>query len=363
VNGAVREATVDELDRWDAVAVAGRGGHVLQSRAWAEHRRATGWRPLHLVAPDGAFVLALTRGWPMLPGGSAYIPRGPIPDVDDAEVLAERLETIGAHLAGRGLDVVASDAEVASAGGYGDAIRRRGFRSIEEIQPSRHRMAIPLGPGVDEATILAGIAKSTRARIRSAEASGVVVRAHDARSGPESAVAAPPALSAFYDLETATARRRGFALGPRELFLDWWVSAMRAGHLVLLEAVANDDPTTPIGGLLLYRHGGRLSTVQSADRHDLRTRHPGVLHLLRWRGIQLAIAEGCHEMDLGGTDVAGARHRPSPGEPMWGLFEHKASFGAQWIEQVGAHERTYRRSRYAAGRVAARLARLLGRRP
>jgi lipid II:glycine glycyltransferase (peptidoglycan interpeptide bridge formation enzyme) len=224
-------------------------------------------------------------------------------------------------------------------------------------------MTIPLGPGIDEASVLAGIAKSTRARIRSAEASGVVVRSHDTRSGAETAVAARPALAAFYDLETATARRRGFALGPRELFLDWWVSAMAAGHLVLLEAMANDDPTTPIGGLLLYRHGGRLSTVQSADRHDLRSRHPGVLHLLRWRAIQLAIAEGCQEMDLGGTDVAGARQRPSPGDSMWGLYEHKASFGAQWVEQVGAHERAYRPSRYAAGRLAARLARLAGRHP
>jgi lipid II:glycine glycyltransferase (peptidoglycan interpeptide bridge formation enzyme) len=355
----VREATTDELARWDAVTVEGPGGHVLQSRAWAEHRRATGWRPLFLVSPDGALVLVLTRSWPVVPGGSAYIPRGPVPDGNDAERLAERLAAIADHLASLGLDVVAADAEVAAEGGYGGEIRRRGFVPIDEIQPSRHRMAIPLGPAADETAVLAAVARQTRARIRSAESAGIVVRRYDAPSGsPDRPIeGARSALDAFYDLETVTAQRRRFSLGPRRLFLDWWEAALRAGHLVYLEALAPDDASRPLGGLLLYRHGRRLSTVQSADRHDERRRYPGVLHLLRWRAIQQAIGEGCEEMDLGGADVAGARRRPRPGEPMYGLYEHKASFGALWIEQVGAHEKVFRAWRYAAGRVTSRMRR------
>ena len=66
-------------------------------------------------------------------------------------------------------------------------------------------------------------------------------------------------------------------------------------------------------------------------------------------------------MDLGGADVAGARRRPNPGEPMYGLYEHKASFGARWIDLSGAHERVLRPGRYAVGRVVARLGRMAGR--
>jgi lipid II:glycine glycyltransferase (peptidoglycan interpeptide bridge formation enzyme) len=350
----VREATPDELATWDASTVEGPGGHVLQSMAWAAHRASTGWRPLHLVTPDGAFVLALTRRWPYLPGGSAYIPRGPVPDGADATVLAGRLGAITDHLSGFGIDVVAADPEVPAASGFGDAIRALGYRPIEEIQPARHRMAIPLGPDADEERALAGIAKSTRARIRTAEEAGIVVRTLD-REGP--AEDARAALDAFFDLETATAVRRGFALGPRARFLDWWLAAMRAGHLLYLEASAPAVPERPLGGIVLYRHGRRLSTVQSADSHEDRDRLPGVLHLLRWRAIQLAIAEGCDEMDLGGADAAGARTRPSPGDPLYGLYEHKAAFGAQWIEMTGAHERVLRPARYATGRVTARLGR------
>ena len=87
---------------------------------------------------------------------------------------------------------------------------------------------------------------------------------------------------------------------------------------------------------------------------DHRTTHPGLPHLLRWRAIQLAIAEGRAQMDLGGVDVAGARRIPEPGEPMYGLYEHKRSFGADWVELAGAHERVIRPRRYRLGRVLAR---------
>ncbi len=371
MSGVVREASPDEIARWDAETVDRAGGHVLQSLAWARHRSATGWSPLHLVGPGGEFVLAVTRGWSLIPGGSAYVPRGPVPTSDEADRLADCLDAVADHLASLGIDVVASDAEVRADRGYGDAIRRMGFRPIEEIQPSRHRMAIQLGPTADEAAVLAGIAKATRARIRTAEASGIVVRRFDARQpGGTAPIAdtvvqgpldeARSALDAFFDLETATAARRGFALGPRRRFLDWWEAAMRAGHLIHLEAVAPDDRARPIGGLILYRHGRRLSTVQSADRHEARRAHPGTLHLLRWRAIQQAIDEGCDEMDLGGADVRGARRPPRPDEPLYGLYEHKASFGAQWIEQVGAHEKRIRPRRYAIGRIASRISRMAG---
>ena len=43
---------------------------------------------------------------------------------------------------------------------------------------------------------------------------------------------------------------------------------------------------------------------------------------------------------------------------MYGLYEHKRSFGATWVELAGAHERVIRPRRYALGRGLARAARL-----
>ena len=361
----VRPANARELEVWDDLVVTTGGGHVYQSMAWARHRAASGWRPHHLIAADGSAVLALERRWPVVGGGSAYLPRGPIP-AGVAPAMARRLGAFTGWLAGHGIDVVATDAEIEAATGYPELLRAAGFHPIEEIQPSRHRLALALGHGTDETAALAGVAKATRQRIRAAEKAGIVVVRHDRSRGAEGDLgegftrpAEDPhvALDRFYDLLLETGERRHFAFGPRAGFVGWWRAALAAGMLVLLEARSADDQ--PLAGLVLYRHGGRLSTVHSGDHAATRRDHPGSLHLLRWRAIQLAIREGCAEMDLGGVDVPGARRPPVEGEPMYGLFEHKRSFGADWVELTGAHEQVIRPRRYAIGRAMARAARLV----
>jgi len=354
-----REATPSEIETWDSLTVEPAGGNVLQSRPWAQHRARTGWQPRFLIGSDGSAVLALLRPWPLVGGASAYISRGPIPN-GAVEKLIARLAGVTDWLVANHVDVVATDAEVATWTGYGDQIASLGYRSIEEIQPSRHRFVLQLGDRIDQETAFGNIAKSTRQRIHQAERQGVKIARYDASVwGDEVGLdflprEDPPevALSRFHGFLQATARRRRFALTARSSFMDWSHAAYRAGYLVLLEA--RDLEGVPFAGLVLYRHGGRLSAAFTGDAAGTREHHPGVLHLLWWRAIQLAIQEGSVEMDLGGVDVAGARHEPQAGEPMYGLYQYKRSFGAEWLELVGAHERVISPARYFVGRIAAR---------
>ena len=363
---SIRVATADELDDWDERTVDVPGGHVYQSRAWGEHRAAAGWEADHLVFEDGYRALALRRPIPVVGGWSAYIPRGPIGAGEPAEQTADRLATIVADLAEREVAVVASDAEIPAATGYGERLTAIGFAPIEEIQPSRHRVSLAL-QGRTEEEVFAGVSKSTRQRVRKAETEVEHVVRHDGRLGPEGAGEGfdrpqeplEVALDRFYDLLLETGERKHFTFGPRDAYVAWWRAALRAGHLVYLEAWGIRG--TPIAGLILYRHGERLSTVHSGDHAEDREATPGALHLLRWRAIQLAVREGRAEMDLGGVDVAGMRREPREGEPMWGLYQHKRSFGAEWLELTGAHERVLDPNRYRLGRVASRAKRLLGR--
>ena len=372
MTGTVREPTSAELLDWDADAVDVPGGHVLQSRAWAEHRAARGWRPRFLVAGEER-ALVLERPWPLIGGGSAYIARGPVgpgrpwTGDDSGAETGRALAAIAVHLDGLGVDVLAADPEVrAGDAGYRDALAAAGFHGIAEIQPSRHRTALDLG-GADEQGVFEGIAKATRQRVRRAERDLTRVLRWDAATTPLDGVEAAgdeelaaDALARFYAMLRATGDRRGFDFaGPGE-FIAWWERALAAGHLVYLEARAAADGAL-LGGLVLYRHGRRLTTAHSADVAETRRSHAGTMHLLRWRAIQLALAEGRSEMDLGGVDVAGARREPEPGEPTYGLYEHKRSFGARWVELAGAQERVARPWRYRAGRVASRLARAAAR--
>jgi lipid II:glycine glycyltransferase (peptidoglycan interpeptide bridge formation enzyme) len=348
---------------WDAHTVDIPGGHVYQSAAWAAHRRMTGWEPRYGVWPGGAAVLVLLRRWPLIGGFSGYIPRGPNP-VDEPATAIKRLFLLRARLRDDGVDVLATDPEVPADSDYARRVRAMDFHQIEEIQPSRHRISLRL-EGVDEGAAFEGIAKSTRQRIGKAEKDGIVIVRHDVRiapdgvgegfDGPGEATAA--ALDRFYDLLLETGERLQFSFGPRANFVAWWQAAHAAGHLVYLEARAATEE--PLAGLLLYRHGDRLSTVHSGDHASARRDHPGALHLLRWRAIQLAIREGRAEMDMGGVDVAGARREPREGEPTWGLYQHKLSFGGHWLELAGAHESVIRPRRYAAGRLLGRVERVV----
>ena len=367
----VRRLDGPDLDGWDAAAVDVQGGHVFQSRAWAAHRASTGWEPRFHAVGD-ARALVLVRPWRMVGGGSAYVPRGPVlagaPWTGDGSgvAVARALAALAVQLSDGGLDVLAADPEVAASD---DAYRRTldgvGFHGIPEIQPSRHRMAIPMPAGTDEAAVMDGIAKATRQRIRRAERDGVVcVRWDGAPTEVEGHARATEegseALRRFYGLLRETGDRRGFGFAGPEEFVAWWTRALASGHLVYLEAREGAVDGDVLGGLVLYRHGRRLSTAHSGDRAERRRDHPGAMHLLRWRAIQLALAEGRTEMDLGGVDVAGARREPVEGEPTYGLYEHKKSFGATWVALAGAQERVARPWRYALGRGMARLERTVG---
>ena len=392
---AVSEAGPAELATWDAATVEPPGGHVYQSRAWAAYRAAFGWRPRFLVLSDGGRVLALERPWPLVGGASAYVSRGPAPVTAPAPVLAARLAAATAHLAGRGVDVIAADAEVEAATGYAGLLSAAGFGPIEELQPSRHRMDLRVGPGADESAVLRAFSATHRNLVRSAERQGLAVLRLDRAAGtagtpdggdsggegagvgvgnggsgrdPGEGFVGPGASPAdraaavidrLHALVRAAGERRHFAVGTAPAFRDWSLRALAAGHLVLLECRTAESE--PVASAAFYRHGERLTYALAGDRVEHRRAHPGAVRLLVWRAIQLALREGRPLVDLGGVDVPGARRVPLPGEAAYGMLQFKAGFGAEWVELAGAHERVIRPGRYAIGRVAARVARGLGR--
>jgi lipid II:glycine glycyltransferase (peptidoglycan interpeptide bridge formation enzyme) len=369
----VHEATPAELADWDAHTVDVPGGQVLQSRTWGEYRSRHGWRSRYLVLGDGFRILVAERPWPLVGGATAYVPRGPVQAGEAVERTADRLRAVADWLAAHGVDAVSSDAEVPADTGYRVALSARGFRPVEEVQPSRHRVSLPLAPGVDAATVFDGFTKSLRQTIRTAANRGVAVVRYDAlaassRTDDGSAIGGPdvsdPAslgmtLTRMHDLLEAAAERRDFALAPLVPFVDVTTHAIAAGLALLLEARAPDGDL--LASSLFHRHGQRITYALSGDVVEHRRDFPGVVQLLLWHAIQLAIAERCVEFDLAGVDIRGARHRPAAGDRMHGLLEMKERFGGRWLELSGNHEWVARPGHRTLGRIARRAARSLGR--
>jgi hypothetical protein len=361
----VREARPDALAGWDDRTVRVPGGDVQQSLAWGAHRARTGWRVHHLELTDGSAVLALGRPWPLLGGGRLYVPKGPVAAGVAADVVAERLAAVAGWARAAGYDAILADAEIPAVTGYPAALVTRGFRPVEEVGPSRHRVATPIPAGADDDALLGDIATTTRQLILAAERRGMRIVRHDAAAttAPGTGFEAPAsegvgeaataAFERFHRLLGATGERRGFAIGPPAAAVAWWRAALAAGHLALLEARSADDAY--LGAAIFYRNGERLTYAHSGDVVALRRSQPGAARLLLWRALQLAAREGRSELDLGGVDVAGARFEPRPGDAMYGLFEFKRSFGGRWVELAGAHERTLHPARARAGTILTRV--------
>jgi len=367
----LKELGPDDLEDWDLHTVDVPSGDAYQSRAWAEFRGRHGWRPRFVRFEDGFRVLLLERPWSGVPGAGAYVSRGPIRAGEPAEQTAKRLVELARWLAASGVDVISSDVEMPVGTAYPDIVRRAGFRSVDEIQPSRHRMSLPIGEGATEDDLRRGLHTTTRQLIDGAERRGLRIVRYDALAGQDAgdgfgappaddpAAAAGAAFGRLYDLMALAATRLHFHLGPRAPFLDWASTGLAAGLIVLLEALSREGE--PLGAAMFYRHGSRLTYSHSADRIDRRKSDPGVAHLQLWRAIQLAARESRVELDLAGVDVPGARRQPRPGEPNYGLYAFKRSFGGEWIELEGNHEWAARPLRYAIGRVTGALAGLAGR--
>ncbi len=377
--GVLREAVQADLDGWDARTVDVPGGDVQQSLAWAAHRERTGWEAHRLLLDDGSAALVLGRRWRMLGGGRAYVPKGPVTGGASPEAVAARLAGIAAWARGAGFDVVTADPEIPAATGFPALLAGIGFREVEEIGPSRHRVGVAIPPGASDPLLLDGMAPKTRQQLLAAERRGVRVVRYDRLAGDDPgpgleapaparlADAAEDAFGRFHALLVATGARRGFRVGSPPVALAWWRAALEAGHLLLLEARGAEDE--PVAAAIFYRHGERLTYSHSGDVAALRSAYPGSMGLVLWRALQVAAREGRGELDLGGVDVRGARREPLPGEPTYGLLRFKQSLGGSWIELSGAHERVLRRPRHAiasgtqrAARAVRAVPRALGRR-
>jgi lipid II:glycine glycyltransferase (peptidoglycan interpeptide bridge formation enzyme) len=331
----VFEASAEPPPDWDDQTVDPPGGHLLQGTAWAAHRQEQGWRPTFIRFDDDRAALLLTHARRPLPGFVAYAPRGPIIAGDPASAAAARAVALADWLRERGATILAVDPELDADAAFDAALADGGFRPTEEIQPSRHRVVLDLPPGIDDATLLAGMSKSTRQRIHAAEQGGTTVgEDRDGRS-----------IDAFAGFMDATARRKRFNFGSERGFTRWWRRIVGSERARLL--VAERDGRL-LGGLLAYRQGGHWATAFSADDASLRREHQGTMHLLRWTVIRMARDDRAPSIDLGGVDVPGARRLPRPGEPQWGMYEHKIGFGARWVESAGAHEIVLRPTVYRA---------------
>lgn len=303
----VREASLTELEYWDALVRGFPNCRVVHTRAWVRSLEACGkGRPLYLVFERAGEMVGclpglLVRIGPFrlfgspLPGWQT-MGMGPVFDaarVSTRELLAALLPFLERHYSVHHVELVSADldhAEMASVG----------FRS-EPVPSFRAR----LYPG-DEARVLKAMKDSARRNIRRGVKLGLVPVFEDDEAF----------VDEHYDQIREVFTRGGNIVAfDRTRVLEYFRHMREAGTLLAI-SVYLPDRRTNIATAMFTREGKELLLWMWAHRHRYRWYRP--TELMTWTVMQRAMAAGCEVVDFMGrgdfkaklgAELDGSRYR------------------------------------------------------
>lgn len=348
----LRARVVADPGAWQKVLATWPHPHVLQSWAWGEVKAQTDWRAERFQLRDesgatrAAFQILWRRPLRGLPVQIAYVPKGPLLDWQDPELVEDVLvEDVLAYIerltrARRAL-FVKIDPDVREDAPAGRALLQRlrahGWRfSSEQIQFKNTAFTdLPAGeetsgdeePG--EKALLAEMKSKWRYNIRLATRRGIRVRTGGRAD-----------LRTFYELYRETGQRDGFLIRPFAYYETVWTRFLQAqarvesgeaedagGALLLAE---HEDERAPVAGLFLLRYGATTWYFYGASSEQRRRDMPN--YLLQWEAMRWARAQGCTRYDWWGAPT----NVDDDDDPMSGVWRFKAGFGAQFQPHIGA---------------------------
>ena len=329
----------DDESAWDALVAAAPQAHALQSWAWGELKARFGWHVRRLaVGPAAAQVLFRS-----LPGGLgtlAYVPKGPLVDLDDGASFQALLAAIGSLARRQRAICLKIEPDVEDDPAVADRLRALGFRpSPHTVQP-RRTLLVDLDAEPDE--LLARMKQKTRYNVRLAGRRGITVRPGDDTD-----------LAAFYRLMEATAERDRFGIHSRAYYDATYRLFVPSGRGCLLLAEYEGQL---LAGLVALAFGDTAIYMAGASSDEERQRMP--TYLLQWSSMLWARDQGCRTYDLWGVPdedeavlESGFTQRS---DGLWGVYRFKRGFGGRLLRTVGAWDRVYAPLRYRLYTLAVR---------
>lgn len=324
--------------QWNTALLSLPTPHVLQSWDWAEIKRRHNWTPVRLLWSIGERPVAaaqiLCRSLPHTPWSVLYVPKGPVLDYTDSDLVAEVLHDLEQHTRRRRAIFCKIDPDTNLAEAKETLIAHEWRCSDEQIQ-FRNTALLDLRPS--EEALLAAMKSKARYNIRLAARQGVTVHEGTARD-----------LGCFYEMYAETGQRDGFLIRPLDYYRDAWQVFLEAGLAHMLLAKVEGDV---VAGLILFRFGPETWFMYGASTSKHRSRMPN--YALQWEAIRWAKSAGCTVYDLwGAPDTLDKADR------LWGVWRFKEGLGAQFAPHIGAYDYPTSRLLYWAYKVA--LPRYLG---
>ena len=308
--------------------------HALQSWVWGDFKSRWGWSAQRLtltVAENSWNPLAaaqvLKRRLPRLPYSILYVPKGPALDYNDRALRIQVLKELEKLARREKAILIKIDPEVVRF--WGTEQERQsplGARFVQELEQrgwlhSGEQIQFPNTVVLDltrsEDDLLASMKSKTRYNIRLAGRKGIVVREGDRED-----------FEIVATMYKETAERDGFAIRPKEYYLDAWRSFYEADMAVPLLAEFEGQP---IAAVVLVRYGDRVTYMYGASTNLERQRMPN--YLLQWEAIRWAKTQGCTLYDFWGAPTSFVSE-----DPLWGVWRFKEGFQGDVVWHIGAYD-------------------------
>ena len=318
---------------WNAFVEAAPYHAFPQLWEWGEVRAMGGWRPVRLAigpAQDQPIAGAqlLLRRMPVLGWHLAYVPRGPIGDLDDPAVRTALVAALRSLGTAEKIATVRADPEARLDTPYGRALLEAPWRGAPKVQPPTTRV-IDLTPG--EEALKAALKRKHRQYVNKAERSGVAIERFDGGS-PSDVIG--PALADFNRIYQFTAERAGFVARQAFYYERVWSLFAPTGRVRLSFALLDGKRVATIfhftcGDRAVEAYGGMTDAGADARAN----------YLLKWAAIGDFAREGFAVYDMWGLATGGIR-------------QFKEGFGGEEIEYVGARDLSLRAPMDLALRLA-----------
>ena len=309
-----RFATKSEIDNWNNLVIANPdGGNVFSSYEFAMQKETGGYKARFVIVNDIA-IMVLQENVPIL-GKFWYLPKGP--GVSSTKELWNVLKELEPFAKEHGIFAIRIESELSKS--QQPTLGRHGLIKSRPIIPNHSTIMLDISDNLE--TILTNLPQKGRYAIKRAERDGVtamMVEVNDKNCKIMFDLLAETAQGQFeirsYEYYR-TFRQRFSSKGLGQLFFAYYDGKVVAGAYAMIY--------------------GSKSTYKDGASTRKRTAY-GASHLLQWRVIEWAKANGAKIHDFCGSPPSNEIDNPDHQHYGIGLF--KTAFSKKVIDYIGCYD-------------------------
>lgn len=294
--------------------------HPLQSWEWGEFRKKTGVIVERIGVFEGkelkqAFQLTF-HDIPKIGKRVGYLPKGPMPDEEQLDVLRQLGRKHNALF-------IKLEPDVAQAVGNPSAHEKIAKFLIDNgCVPGRplftkYTFQLDITKNKDE--LFEGLKSKTRYNVNLAAKKGVEIYENTSAEGMEQ----------YIKILEETTKRQGFYAHSPEYFRMLWASFGNTGIIKIFSAVYQE---TILVSWIMFNFNGVLYYPYGASRSV----HRDVMasNLMMWEMIMYGKSQGCTSFDMWGS----LGPEPDKKDAWYGFHRFKEGYGGQLMEFIGTYD-------------------------